>query len=137
MNNAFGSVRIGNKRKGSLAKANSQEVSTDVDRMNPILGNKYVLKNADDSKARDNVIVCYNTDYEADFLADGPMARATKALARRVMNGEKLILMCWCCPKPCHANLIIAKIRKIIEEAGYEVDDLPEGFSIRGIKKSS
>jgi hypothetical protein len=45
--------------------------------------------------------------------AGGLMAAATVALAERVRKGERLVLMCWCWPKPCHGNLIIVEINQL------------------------
>jgi hypothetical protein len=43
------------------------------------------------------------------------MAKATQVLAERVKNGERIVCMCWCWPKPCHGNLIINEIKRRLE----------------------
>lgn len=108
-----GSVRLGNKRTGAAAKPVSGETVIDIDRANPILGNPFVLKNHRDDAQRAEVIRLYKDKYEADIAGRGAMAIATEKLAARVRAGEKLILMCWCSPKPCHGNLIVDEINRL------------------------
>jgi len=109
-------VRLGNKRAGASAKPQPGEIVIDIDRVNPILGNPYVLKNHRDDVRRAEVIRLYGEKYERDIEAHGPMAVATEELAEMVRAGKRLILMCWCAGapmnKPCHGNLIIAQIAR-------------------------
>ena len=80
-------------------------VQVSIDRSNPILGNPFELKNANDSVARAQVIA----DYEAWLTPrlDTPVvAQALEQLAQRAANGEKLAFMCWCDPKPCHGHFL-------------------------------
>ena len=77
-----------------------------------MLGNPFVLHDHRDTKARAEVLERYRAKYEADLRNDGPMAAATEALADRIRDGERLVLICWCSPKPCHGDLIIAEINR-------------------------
>jgi len=111
-------VRLGNKRAGAKAKPQPGETVIDIDRVNPVLGNPYVLKDHRDDIRRAEVIRLYDLKYQQDIAARGPMAIATEQLAARVKNGEKLILMCWCAGapfnKPCHGDLIINQIERLL-----------------------
>jgi Domain of unknown function (DUF4326) len=108
----FGYARLGNKRSGAPGKPGPGEIAIDVDRRNPVLGNPFVLHEHRDAVARAAVIERYRAKYDADVADGGPMSEATAALAERVRNGERLVLMCWRQPKPCHGSLIIAEINR-------------------------
>lgn len=108
-----GTVRLGNKRKGAAAKPRHDETVVDIDRSNPILGNPFILRNHTDNVRRAEVIRLYKEKFEADLAQRGPMTIATEHLAARVRNGEKLILMCWCSPRPCHGDLILDQITRL------------------------
>ena len=107
-----GYVRLGAKRAGAPGKPGAGESAVDIDRRNPVLGNPFVLHDHRDATARAEVIELYRAQFEDDLRAGGPMAAATAALAGRIRKGERLVLMCWCWPKPCHGNLIIAEINR-------------------------
>jgi len=110
-----GYVRLGNKRAGAPGKPRANETAVDIDRRNRVLGNPFVLHDHSDATARAEVIERYDSKYSADLRCDGPMAAATEALAERVRKGERLVLMCWCWPKPCHGKLIIDEINRRLE----------------------
>ena len=107
-----GYVRLGNKSAGAPGKPKPGEVAVDIDRRNRILGNPFVLHDPNDKAARADVIERFRSKYQADLACDGPMAKATQVLAERVKNGERIVCMCWCWPKPCHGNLIINEIKR-------------------------
>lgn len=109
-----GSIRVGNKRKGAWIKPYDDETVVDVDRANPILGNKHILNDPKNDLERMQVIERYKVDYEKDWEANGPMALATYRLAKRVRDGEKIILQCWCAPKDCHGDLIVEKVKELL-----------------------
>ena len=71
-----------------------------------------MLLDHSDAAARAEVIELYRAQYEHDLRNDGPMAAATEALVERIHKGERLVLMCWCWPKRCHGNLIVAEINR-------------------------
>jgi Domain of unknown function (DUF4326) len=79
-----------------------------------------LLRDLRDATARAEVVELYRAKFEDDLRAGGPMAAATAALAERIRKGERLVLMCWCWPKPCHGNLIIAEINRRL---GFRSDD--------------
>lgn len=111
---ALGSVRLGNKRRGATAKPRHGEIAIDIDRSNPVLGNPFILRDHNDDIRRADVIRRYATKYQADIARHGPMAAATEQLAQRVRAGERLVLMCWCHPKPCHGDIIKDRIERIL-----------------------
>jgi hypothetical protein len=90
-----GYVRLGNKRAGAPAKPKPGEIAIDIDRKNRVLGNPFILRNANDKAARADVIERFAVKYRADLACDGPMAAATQALAERVKMGERIVCMCW------------------------------------------
>lgn len=112
-------VRLGNKRAGASAKPQAGETIIHIDRANPVLGNPYILKDHRDDVRRAEVIRLYGIKYQEDLARRGPMTIATEQLAERVKKGERLILMCWCAGlpfnKPCHGNLIIDQIERILQ----------------------
>jgi hypothetical protein len=115
---SFGQIKIISKRKGG-EKADSSFVRIDVDRKNPVLGNRHVLHNHLDDSERADVINKYRVDFEKDCLNNGPMLEETKKIARRVYRGENIALACWCSGpplfKPCHAEIIKNKIEEILK----------------------
>ena len=103
--NQAGTVRLVSKRKGGIA-ADPSEVIIDVDRTNPVLGNRHILHDYRDDNERALVIAAYEADYRADFAAKGPMYRATESIARLIAEGKSVALRCWCAPRPCHARIV-------------------------------
>lgn len=115
----LGTVRIGSKRARSAGQPRLGESVISVDRTNPVLGNRHVLRNHLDDVERAKVIAAY----EADLIADeqgtgGPMTRAIERIADRVKAGENVILMCWCAPeRDCHARHIAVRVKRLVEQA--------------------
>ncbi len=93
------------------------EVVIRGDRVNPVLGNRHVLRNAHDLAERDHVCDAYERDAQADLDAGGPISQYVAEMARRVVSGERLVLMCWCKPRRCHLDWVA---RKVQEMAGAE-----------------
>lgn len=114
----LGKIKIGNKRTGGTKELKGF-TPIDVDRANPILGNKYILEDYRDDIKRFEVLCNYQRDYEADWEIEGPMKQETLKLARRCYKGENLLLNCWCVGeptnKPCHAEFIKKRIEEILE----------------------
>ena len=92
-------------------KPGAGESAVDIDRRNPVLGNPFVLHDHRDVTARAEVMELYRAQLEDDPRNDSQMAAATGAL-QRVLEGERLVRMCWCWPKPCHGNLNISEIHR-------------------------
>lgn len=117
-----GTIRIGNKRKGSAARPLPHETSIDGDRNNPRLGNPFVLHNHLDDAERARVIEAYRTRYETDWQNHGPMRQETEKIAERVRRGENIIIMCWCVGhplnKPCHLQFVESRVRDILNPDG-------------------
>jgi len=110
-----GSIRLGNKRANASSKPVYGETVVHIDSTNPVLGNPYILRDHRDHAARANVISRYKVKYENDIANHGQMDRATHDLAKKVRNGERLILMCWCHPLPCHGNLIVGQVQRLLQ----------------------
>jgi hypothetical protein len=106
-----GYVRLGAKRAGAPGEPGAGESAVDIDRRNPVLGNPFVLHDHRDATARAEVMELYRAQLEDDLRNDSQMAAATGALAARP-RGQRLVLMCWCWPKPCHGNLNISEINR-------------------------
>ncbi|HEY1453423.1 MAG TPA: DUF4326 domain-containing protein [Roseiarcus sp.] len=126
-----GYVRLGNKRAGAPGRPGAGESAVDLDRRNPVLDNPFALHDHRDTAARAAVIERYREKYDDDLRNGGPMAEATEALAQRVRSGERLVLMCWCWPKPCHGRLIVAEINRRVGLAceGVSGANAPKGKS--------
>lgn len=94
-----------------------------IDRQNPILGNKFVLKDANDPVERAKVIADYER-WMGGKLEEPAVKQALEQLAQRAAGGEKLALMCWCDPKPCHGHflqrLIQDRVQELNNATGYD-----------------
>ncbi len=111
-----GTIRIGSKRANSAGKPRPGESIIAVDRTNPALGNRHVLKNHLDSAERARVIHEYETDLLDDEAIGGRMTQAIARIADRVAAGENVILMCWCAPEfDCHARHIVTRVKRLVE----------------------
>ena len=113
-----GYVRVVNYRVDMApdSQPEDDEIVIPVDRRNPVLGNKHILKNKLDWRERDRCIDAYARDVDADFAVQGPMYLAIKELAERVLNGEQLALQCACIPLRCHGSVIAEKINQMVKE---------------------
>lgn len=98
-----------------------------VDRTNPVLGNEFVLRNKLDRKERDHVLALYSSKLDADLSSGGPMSKAIRGLADRVLAGEKICLQCWCRPLPCHADRLEKEVYRIVlgEQQKQSGDETP------------
>lgn len=105
-------IRLLSKRSGSPLPS-SDEITIDVDRSNPVLGNPHILKNPNDSMERDLVINKFKRDFIADCKNGGPMLLECERIAGLLTSGKRVALLCWCSPKPCHGDIILEKIREL------------------------
>jgi hypothetical protein len=112
----IGSIRVGNKRKGSKFSPLMDELIIDIDRSDPILGNKHVLNDPSDNEERNRVILAYEKDLKEDEKKKGPMTCEISKIAAKVLAGKKVICMCWCAPTNCHGDLIVSRVNKVIRE---------------------
>ena len=86
-----------------------------VDRSNPILGNPFELKNANDPVERAHVIAAYEA-WLTPRLQTPAVSQALEQLAQRAAGGEKLSFMCWCDPKPCHGHFLQRLVNDRVQE---------------------
>lgn len=112
----IGYIRVGNFRGDKDYAPEPDEVAIAMDRSHPVLGNRHYLKNRNDPKERHKVIELFDNDCDKDEAENGPISKAINELALRVISGEKIVGMCWCFPKDCHVNRIIARIDKKIKK---------------------
>lgn len=95
-------IKIGSKRKG--------DKGVYVGRPS-ILGNPFTVRDYGHGVAID----MYRTWLESQLLSDTPQYRAIKALAEEYKAKGQLTLVCWCAPKPCHAEVIAKAIEYMLE----------------------
>lgn len=105
-------IRLISKRSGG-STPELDELVIDVDRSNPVLGNPYVLTNPDDSIERTRVIKQFQHDFDIDCANNGPMFKECQRIAGLLTSGKRVVLRCWCSPKPCHGDIILEKVREV------------------------
>lgn len=113
------------KRAGGHAKVPKGTRIIDVDRTHPILGNPYILEDHRNDAQRSDVIAQYAKKLDADLAVGGPMSKALHNIGRRVAQGERIAFRCWCAPKPCHADMLVNRLRvmlKIAKEPDAEME---------------
>lgn len=110
----LGSLRIGNKRKASRLKPRPDEIEIHVDRTHPVLGNPFILTDPNDDAERERVLEAYRHNFEQDWAIQGPKYFKVMQIAQLVLEGKNVILMCWCAPKRCHAEIIRDRVLEII-----------------------
>lgn len=106
-----GYIRLANFKGDRDYGPEPDEVVIRIDREHPCLGNQHFLAKNADSNERNRIIGLFILDLEADEQQNGPMTQAILQIARRVLNGEKVVLMCWCTPLACHGDIIIKRVR--------------------------
>ena len=66
-----------------------------IDRSNPVLGNRHVMK-AKSRMERERVIEAFRKDIEADIAIGGPMSQALSEMAQDIVeNNAKIGCGCW------------------------------------------
>ena len=96
----------------------------DIDRTCPILGNPEPMKDySDEERAR--VIEVFRRHFEKEYALGGSLTKRIHELAGLVRSGKRIGLRCWCHPKPCHGNIIISKIRELLEGKMSEAPNKP------------
>ncbi|MFB9993129.1 DUF4326 domain-containing protein [Deinococcus oregonensis] len=75
------------------------------------LGNLFVIGR---TGPRKEVIGLYEQWLQARLKTDVPQTRLIQALVDRVQTGEKLLLICWCAPLPCPADVIKAEVERLV-----------------------
>lgn len=110
-----GSVRVTNIRVdlAPYSEPDEEEEVFRIDRSNPVLGNKHILRNKLDRQERAAVIQRHFNDLQADILAEGPMFKALLALAHKIHGGRSICLACHCSPLPCHGDNYVPVIMRM------------------------
>ncbi len=104
-----GNARLGNLRKGA-PRPLPGETALRIDRTST-LGNRHVMKS---EAERGPVIAAFGADLEADAAVAGPLSKAVDGIVARVLAGESVVLECWCHPKPCHGDVILDRVAKLV-----------------------
>lgn len=113
MNDYSAQIKVFSLRKGS-PEPPSDFIKEYVDNSSATLGNPHVMvKNNLTERAR--VLSLYSQLLEEHEQNNGYMWQTITKLAQRVTDGEKIALMCWCAPKPCHGDIIRSAILNVIK----------------------
>jgi hypothetical protein len=108
----LGSIRVGNKRAISDFKPEVGEVMIHVDRPS-ILGNPYAVNSR---RTREQAIEEYRAFLEHQMKRrKGPVYDEICRIAEYVLNGQDVILMCWCAPLPCHAGVVKETVEQLVK----------------------
>lgn len=111
----LGQIRIGNKRKSSSATPEAYEVIFNIDRPNP-LANPYAITK---TQNRQEVIMAFRKALDLDIRQrSGPRYQEICRIAQCVLDGQDVILMCWCQPLPCHGQVIKEAIEQMVRPPG-------------------
>lgn len=110
----IGSIRTVSKR-WSGTHPDPDEMLIEIDRSNPVLGNRHYMKEKSLSE-RDRVIAAHQADLEADVAAGGPISRELEHMAHRVAAGDHLAIVCWCAPAPCHGDNYVRWVYRRVAE---------------------
>jgi N-terminal domain of anti-restriction factor ArdC len=82
-------VRVVSKRREpGAALAAPGETVIDVDRANPVLGNRHYLRDHRNDRQRAAVIAAHKRDFEADVVARGPMNCAIDGIVERIRKAR-------------------------------------------------
>jgi hypothetical protein len=109
----IGSIRVGNKRADAAEafKLDLGEEAINIDRGNSVLANPYRICA---SLSRKQCIALYRADLLKDIKAKGPMYQELARLAKLVTEGKQIVLLCWCKPLPCHGDVIVEQVERLI-----------------------
>ena len=117
---SVGTLRVTSKRAGGL-QSRSNEIVVPVDRTNPLLGNRHILRNHKDRIERDKVIALYTKDLVEDFARKGSKYHACLRIAKHLKQGNNIALQCWCATPadkpfiPCHGHILEKEILAMLE----------------------
>ncbi|QSM00773.1 hypothetical protein YerA41_072 [Yersinia phage YerA41] len=76
-----------------------------------ILGNPYFMK---DESFRMEVCDKYDIHFHSKMLNDPAFRHAVMEIVVAVMNGEDVILGCFCYPRRCHCDTIVKYVLKLV-----------------------
>ena len=115
MSEEQGYIRVVNVRGDENFQPTPDEKLIMMDRSNPVLGNRHVIKTRSRLE-RERVIEAYRKDLEADFAVNGPMRQALLAVARDIVdNGTKVTAGRHCAGAPCHLDVVAEKVREMVQ----------------------
>lgn len=114
-NEEQGYIRVVNVRGDEDFSPLPAEKRIMIDRTNPVLGNRHVMKSKSRLE-RERVIDEYRKDIEADIATGGPMSKVLMAMAKDIFeNKAKISCLCWCKPVDCHGDVIAEKVRNMVQ----------------------
>lgn len=111
-------MKRGNIYLGNFTKKPPQAheaLVIDSSRRNPVLGNPYPMKNKS-AQERERVCEEYQKYFDKEFAKGEDLWRTCYRIAKRVINGKDVILMCWCEPERCHTRTIRAGILQLVKK---------------------
>lgn len=103
----MGNIRIVNLRN---YRPNDKEVVIRIDRKT-ILGNPYVMQDESD---RDEVIRRYELHFNECMRISRDFLQEVQRIEALYREGKDIALACWCAPKRCHGDIILAHLRSIV-----------------------
>lgn len=106
----------------------SSENNYPIYRGKSILGNPYTDKPLGKTmaiyqvKTREEAIERYDSYFDMMYANNPPFKRLVDEIYEKYKNGEDVYLECYCKPKPCHGDVIAAKLQKrLLKEKISEV----------------
>lgn len=112
---SLGEIRTTNIRPDMGFPPERGEKVIRVDRQNIVLGNKDFLIAKNSKIEREKVLNKYRVKLDEDLLVKGLMYQELLKIAYEVYSGEKICMACWCSPLPCHADILVAEVRKMVQ----------------------
>lgn len=82
-----------------------------------VLGNPFTVKTETERSVR---IAQYRKWLWEQIQLDTDVLYELIAIARQLVQGQKVRLICWCAPNPCHADVIMSAVKWIIESRKYD-----------------
>jgi len=110
-----GSVRVVSCRAGAAKRVQPSKNAIQIraDRKNSILGNPFVLKDHNDPAERADVIAKQNARIDEDLCRGGEISVELTRIAALVAGGAQVEFICWCAPRPCHADRYVQIVEKL------------------------
>jgi NADAR domain/Domain of unknown function (DUF4326) len=109
-------IRVVNVRGEPEYQSTKEEKVIIGHRGNPVLGNPFPMK-VQSMSERDRVISLYKEHLDNDIAKQGPIYQLLQSIAQDIVqNKQKIALSCFCSPAPCHLNLLVPIITKMVED---------------------
>lgn len=77
------------------------------------LGNPFILNREED---RNDVIAKYETYARNRLGEEYELGAAIMMIAKRLRDGEKIALQCYCAPKACHGDVLVKLIWERLQD---------------------